>query len=84
MAKLSELVKGFRANVREGIPTVLLYNGKNIYLNCSPNINGYVGLTTRKGQYEICDLPIRCKECASFENTSVKPTCKYNLAKPVM
>ncbi len=81
MAKLSELVRGFRANVREGIPTVLAYDGTSIKLNCSPNINGYVGLATRKGKYEICDLGINCKECVSFRNTSEIPSCKHNLTK---
>ena len=81
MAKLSELVRGFRTNIREGIPTVLSYDGNSIKLNCSANINGYVGLATRKSKYEICTMNINCKDCVSFKNTSESPSCKYNLAK---
>lgn len=83
MAKLSELVRGLRANIREGIPTVLDYDGETIRLNCSQNINGYVGLTIRKRIYDTCSININCKECVSFRNTSSTPSCKYNLAKPV-
>ncbi len=84
MASFSELVRGFRSNVREGIPTVLHYDGKSIKLDSSPNINGFVGLTTRKGYYDICDMKINCKNCSLFENKDFMPSCKLNLAKPVI
>ena len=50
MATLSELIKGFRANVRGGIQTELYFSGKTISLSC-PNKEpqGYVGLTTQPG-----------------------------------
>lgn len=51
MASLAELVKGFRANVRAGIPSNLQFDGKRIYLNIGDqehidNRKGYVGIGT--------------------------------------
>ena len=84
MATFSELVRGFRCNVRDGIPTVLAYDGKTIKLNCSSNINGYVGLTTRKGQYEVCDMTGQaCKWCSCYDDR-LNPSCKHNLVKPII
>lgn len=84
MSKSSDLVKGFRANVKEGIPTIMVYDGRNIKLNCSPNINGYVGLTTAPNKYDTCEMEINCKECHAYKSANFTPTCKYNLAKPVL
>ena len=84
MAKLSELVRGFRTNIREGIPTILLYDGERISLNCSPNVNGYVGQATRKSQYDICTLWDDCKDCELYRATSTTPSCEENLIKPVI
>lgn len=51
MATLAELIKGFRANVRDGIPTTLMYGGAKqiggddfISLSCEWKRNGFVGL----------------------------------------
>lgn len=43
MATLAELVKGFRANVRAGYPTTLLYNGMRASLTCATFTNGFIG-----------------------------------------
>ena len=48
MATLSELIKGFRANVRDGIPTTLYFSGKEIILSTNNN-KGFVGMTTQPG-----------------------------------
>jgi hypothetical protein len=56
MAKLSELIRGFRANVRNGIPSTLMFREGNVHLTAEMGMNGYVGLcrkpttnTTPKG-----------------------------------
>ena len=46
MAKLSELVRGFRANVRNGIPSTLMYRGESVYLT-SERKEGFVGICNR-------------------------------------
>ena len=43
MAKLSELVRGFRANVREGIPSQLTYDGAFVELK-TEDPRGVVGI----------------------------------------
>jgi len=48
MATLAQLVKGFRANVRNGIPTTLYFSGKDVSLSTNDN-KGIVGMTTRPG-----------------------------------
>ena len=48
MATLSKLIKGFRANVRDGIPTTLYFSGKEIALSTNNN-KGLVGMCTRPG-----------------------------------
>lgn len=89
MAKLSELVKGFRANVREGIPAVLKYDGERIYLHCSKFTDGYVGLTTRKRIFTPCFNDANCPNCPYFkpnpETDKVLPTgtCEIGCIKPV-
>ena len=58
MAKLQELIKGFRANVREGNPCELRFDGRTITLcplpfdkyDCEAETKyhrAYVGLTTK-------------------------------------
>lgn len=90
MATFSELVRGFRCNVREGIPTILSFDGAHVKLNCSPSLNGYVGLATREGKvvYEICDLKLPCSLCTNFPTSpnipDDKPLCKLGLVKPAI
>ena len=46
MAKFSDLVKGFRSNVRDGIPSTLTFDGYHIHLT-SKDRRGYVGIAER-------------------------------------
>ncbi len=85
MAKFTELVRGFRTNVRDGIPSVLHYDGRFVRLVCSSNINGYVGLTTRQSKYSPCFKEDGCKTCPYQKNLvpSIEPNCELALFKPV-
>ena len=47
MAKFSDLVKGFRSNVRDGIPSTLIFTGDKVHLTAERK-DGFVG---------ICDRP---------------------------
>jgi len=82
MAKLSELVRGFRANVREGFPTVLHYDGKYIRLNCSKHTNGYVGLATRESKYTTCFSHAECPDCQFYKPNS-HGNCELGCIKPI-
>lgn len=48
MAKLQELIKGFRANVRAGIPTGVAFDGKNLYLTAD-DTKAFVGMSDKPG-----------------------------------
>ena len=47
MAKFSELVKGFRSNVRDGIPSTLIFTGDRVHLTAERG-DGYVGICGRE------------------------------------
>lgn len=48
MAKFADLVKGFRSNVRHGIPSTLIYTGEVVHLTAERK-NGLVGICGRPG-----------------------------------
>ena len=75
MAKLHELIKGFRANVREGNPCALEFNGKDIHLY--PKTSGsdprcgktYIGICTKpsKPKQILEDMP----DIHTYANTGI-------------
>jgi len=66
MATLSELIKGFRSNVREGIPTEIAFDGEYIRMNARGK-KGFVG---------ICKPSIRLKTYRVYLENGEMPQVK--------
>lgn len=73
MAKLQELIKGFRANVRAGFPCVLDFNGETIKLYGKSErweeawSKTFVGMCTKPSKQEPKDMP----DILTYENTGI-------------
>ena len=65
MATLNQLIKGFRANVREGIPTTLTFTGEDIHLTAAHRL-GFVGISSKPSitKTQVCE-GINCKKRAT-------------------
>lgn len=84
MSKVSELVKGFRANLKNGIPTMLKYDGAEIILTASPNCNGVVDMAYRPSKLDGCTASSGldcCRECGEYQPHDIPfiPRCYKKL-----